>query len=139
MITQNLIAEVIDNQNLAWIKKESGVRRQKLSKIKIHDNFVCVITGLGKELFYFNEKNECDFIVFENGKIQEAVQVCYEINEDNLKREIAGLNEALNFFGLKKGLIITFNQSDVYRMENKEIKLVPMRELDSSIFLVRKK
>lgn len=84
---------------------------------------------LGKELFYFSEKNECDFVVFEKGKIQEAVQVCYEINEDNLKREIAGLIEALDFFGLKKGTIITLNQEDIYQVENKEITLLPVRKL----------
>ena len=83
----------------------------------------------GKELSYFNEKKECDFIVSEKGKIEEAVQVCYEINEDNLKREIEGLSDALDFFGMKKGTVITFNQSDVYRIDNKEITLLPVREL----------
>jgi predicted AAA+ superfamily ATPase len=111
----------IFSHNSITFTEENGRRLENL--VYLH------YRRLGKELFYFNEKNECDFIVFENGKIQEAVQVCYEINEDNLKREIAGLNEALNFLGLKKGLIITFNQSDVYRMENKEIKIVPVREL----------
>lgn len=83
----------------------------------------------GKELFYFSEKKECDFIIFEKGKIREAVQVCYEVNVDNLKREITGLVEALDFFGLKKGKIITFKQSDVYQVDDKEITLVPVRRL----------
>lgn len=83
----------------------------------------------GKELFYFHEKKECDFVVFENGKISEAVQVCHKVNEDNLRREIAGLIEALDFFGLEKGTIVTFNQADVYLVDGKEIKLVPVREL----------
>ncbi|MFT4092765.1 MAG: ATP-binding protein [Niabella sp.] len=84
---------------------------------------------LGKELFYFSEKKECDFIVSEKGKIQEAVQVCYEVNEDNLEREIAGLTEALDFFKLKKGTIVTLNQQDVYHVKNKEITLLPVRKL----------
>jgi len=83
----------------------------------------------GKELFYFNETTECDFVVFENGKISEAVQVCHEVNEDNLQREITGLTEALDFFGLNKGTIVTFNQSDVYQVNNKEITLLPVRQL----------
>ncbi len=82
----------------------------------------------GKELSYFNEKKECDFIVSEKGKVVEAVQVCYEINEDNLKRETEGLSEALGFFGMEKGTIITFNQSDVYHLDNKKITLLPVRE-----------
>ena len=44
-----------------------------------------------KELFYFKEKNECDFIIKEKGKITQAIQVCYELNEDNNEREINGL------------------------------------------------
>lgn len=65
---------------------------------------------LGKELFYFNEKKECDFVVFEKGRIEGAVQVCYETNADNLNRKIDGLVEALDFFELKKGTIATYNQ-----------------------------
>lgn len=84
---------------------------------------------LGKELFYFNEKSECDFVVFNRGKIQEAVQVCYEVNEDNLNREVAGLVEALDFFGLEKGIIVTLTQKDRYNVQNKEIELLPVREL----------
>jgi len=83
---------------------------------------------LGREVFYFNEKKECDFIVFEKGKVKEAVQVCYEINADNLKRETEGLEEALAFFGLKEGTIITFNQEDEYARKNKIIRLVPIHK-----------
>lgn len=83
----------------------------------------------GKELYYFSEKKECDFIVFDKGKVEVAVQVCYEINEDNLKRELSGLAEALDFFGLKTGSIITFNQDDVYHVDDKVITLVPVRRL----------
>ncbi len=82
----------------------------------------------GKELFYFSEKKECDFIVFEKGKVKEAVQVCHELNEDNLKREIEGLTEALDFFGLKQGTIVTFDQADYYQVDDKEIALIPVRE-----------
>lgn len=85
----------------------------------------------GMEIFYFKEKKECDFIVFKKNKVQEAVQVCYEINPDNLNREIAGLTEALKFFNLKKGKIITFTQSDTFHHEGKEICLIPVREIYS--------
>lgn len=84
---------------------------------------------LGKELFYFQEKKECDFIIFEKGKIQEVVQVCYDVNADNLNREIDGLAEALDFFKLKTGTIITYNQSDVYHVKDKTVTLRPIREI----------
>ncbi len=83
----------------------------------------------GKELYYFHEQKECDFVVFEKGKIAEAVQVCHQVNEDNLQREIDGLIEALDFFELKEGSIITFNQFDTYQVDDKTIRLIPVREL----------
>ncbi|MFW6282692.1 MAG: ATP-binding protein, partial [Minisyncoccales bacterium] len=60
------------------------------------------------EIFYFKEKRECDFIIKEKNKIKTAIQVCYELNEENPERETNGLLEALEKFGLKKGLILTF-------------------------------
>jgi ABC-type uncharacterized transport system substrate-binding protein len=40
----------------------------------------------------------------------QAIQVCYQANEDNKKREIDGLTETLEKFGLTNGLIIIFDQ-----------------------------
>ena len=65
-----------------------------------------------KEIYYFTEQSECDFIVFQAGKPSEIIQVCYELTPDNLNRELNGLYEALTFFDSKKGYIITLNQSD---------------------------
>ncbi|WP_114792274.1 ATP-binding protein [Niabella yanshanensis] len=83
----------------------------------------------GKEITYFSEKKECDFIISEKGKVKSAVQVCYEITQDNLQREIDGLMEALRFLKLKKGSIITLKQSDVYHVDGKEIELIPVSQL----------
>ncbi|MRX46087.1 ATP-binding protein [Pedobacter puniceum] len=83
----------------------------------------------GKKLYYFREKGECDFLVFEKQKCIKAVQVCYEITSDNLNRECNGLLEALLFFGLEEGFIITFNQKDTFIKEGKTIYLLPIQEL----------
>jgi predicted AAA+ superfamily ATPase len=81
----------------------------------------------GKNIFYFNENGgECDFVVFSNAQIESAIQVCYEMNLENEKREIFGLLEAMKFFELSKGYILTFNQSDVIITEGKRIELVPV-------------
>ncbi len=77
-----------------------------------------------KNLFYFKEKNECDFIV-KDKKIM-AIQVCYDLNEDNKKRELGGLLEAMRELKLKNGLILTFNQEDKLKMDNKEILVKPV-------------
>jgi len=83
----------------------------------------------GKESFYFQEKQgECDFVVFKNGKFELAVQVCYELRPENSMREKNGLNEALDFFGSDKGIILTFNQKDTYIRNGKKIEIRPVWE-----------
>lgn len=51
-------------------------------------------------------------LVFAGGKAVEAVQACFDLNPDNLDREINGLVEALKVLKLKKGRIVTLNQRD---------------------------
>lgn len=46
MITQSVIAEVVDSQNELWFKKENGVLREKLQEIKIYEGFANIITGI---------------------------------------------------------------------------------------------
>lgn len=79
-----------------------------------------------KKIFYYNEnQKECDFVVFVNNKIETAIQVCAEINVGNRIREVRGLIDALNFFNIEKGLIITDNQEDKIIIENKKIEVLP--------------
>lgn len=80
------------------------------------------------EIFYFSEKHECDFVVFEKNKPQELYQVCWELNSDNLDRELNGLKEAADFFNLHRGSIITYNQSDKFETEGKVITAIPFYE-----------
>ncbi|MEW5897486.1 MAG: ATP-binding protein [Nanoarchaeota archaeon] len=65
-----------------------------------------------RDIFFFKEKRECDFLVKEKNKAKEAIQVCWEINSDNQEREISGIKEAMEKTNLSKGTIITFNQED---------------------------
>jgi len=76
------------------------------------------------EIFYFAEKKECDFVVFKNSKIQSVIQVCYEINATNKHREIEGLTQAMDFFQLPTGYIITFDQQDTMTDAGKKIEIV---------------
>ncbi|MFW6352460.1 MAG: ATP-binding protein, partial [Bacteroidota bacterium] len=54
------------------------------------------------EIFYFNEGKECDFIVFSRGKIKDIIQVCYQVDQSNMEREIAGAMQAMEFFNHHK-------------------------------------
>jgi hypothetical protein len=48
------------------------------------------------------------------------------IYDMNMKREIHGLKSALDFFGLKEGVILTYNQTDLFEIEGVSIKLTPV-------------
>ncbi len=80
-----------------------------------------------KNIFYLkNNKTECDFLITKRNKIFEAIQVTYELNEKNQKRELNGLINALNQFNLKKGLILTYNQEKKIIKQNKKITIKPV-------------
>lgn len=68
-----------------------------------------------KNIFYYkDDTSECDFLIKKNERIVYAVQVCWHLTEDNLKREIAGLANAMKTTNCQKSLIVTFNQEDSF-------------------------
>ena len=79
-----------------------------------------------KDIFYFQEKNECDFIIKERESIIKAIQVCYKIDEANKEREINGLISAMLKFKLKEGLILTYDQEDEFNIKGKKIIIKPV-------------
>ena len=76
------------------------------------------------QLFFYRENKECDFVVFDKDKCKMLIQVCEEIHSDNKDRELAGLNETMNFFKLKEGYIVTKKQNDVIKTDGKVIRLI---------------
>jgi len=79
-----------------------------------------------KEIYYFKDKGECDFIVKEAQDILHIIQVCTEINPDNKAREVNGLLAALTFFSKTEGLILTLNQEDVLMINDVKVRLLPV-------------
>ncbi len=79
-----------------------------------------------KEIFYFQENKECDFIIKEREKVIQAIQVCYNFNNENQEREVKGLLEAMEELKLKEGLILTYNQEDKLEVEGKKIIVKPV-------------
>ena len=41
-------------------------------------------------VFYFSEAKECDFVIQRGDQIEELVQVCWELEETNIEREVGG-------------------------------------------------
>ncbi|MEI6435817.1 MAG: ATP-binding protein [Bacteroidota bacterium] len=77
-------------------------------------------------IFYYSGKRECDFITMDNKKIGSAYQVCWELNEKNLKLETEGIVEALDHVGLKTGRILTYEQEDELIAGDKTITITPV-------------
>ena len=75
---------------------------------KLYENIVFIeLKRRGKEIYYWKNKHECDFLIKEGEIIKEVIQVCFELTEENKEREINGINEAMEVFKLKQGLMIT--------------------------------
>jgi predicted AAA+ superfamily ATPase len=133
-------------QKFSWSAKSISVNPRKVYAIdnglinanslsfskdkgRILENAVYIyLRNNGVKMYYFKEKNECDFVLFDKEKCTKALQVCYEINGDNKTREINGLLEAMLFFNLNEGFIITQNQKDTLKIEEKTIYLIPAFE-----------
>ncbi len=79
-----------------------------------------------KEVYYFSEKNECDFIIKDAARATQAIQVCYNLNKEDKEREVNGLLQAMNKFKLKEGKIITFDQDEELSVEGKTIQVIPV-------------
>ena len=76
---------------------------------------------LNKSLFFYNKGFECDFIIQNDDNTLEAIQVCYELNEQNEKREISSLKKIEKILQITKKTVITYNQEKYID----EIKVVP--------------
>ena len=80
----------------------------------------------GNEVFYFSDKKECDFVIRQGFNITQAIQVVYNLHKENINRELAGLQEAIEKFNLKKGLLLVVeNQIDMHEIPD-NIEVLPV-------------
>ncbi len=85
-----------------------------------------------KQVFYYKDKGECDFVVQEKERIVAAVQACHTVNDENFQREYDGLVGAMLALGLSEGTIVTFGQSDTFEQDGMTIKMTPITEFLNS-------
>lgn len=75
------------------------------------------------DIFYNNDTNECDFIIHSDIKSQSrAVQVCYQLDNENIKREVNGLINAMKKYDIPNGIIITYDDEQTL---DASIKAIP--------------
>ncbi len=83
------------------------------------------------DIYYWKDKRgrEVDFLIRKGLKIESAIQVCSDPNDERTaRREIAALESAMQEYDLKEGLIITMNDTGTLKRERGAITLVPIHE-----------
>lgn len=81
----------------------------------------------GKKILYYSNNFECDFLLAENEKVCEAIQVCFDINDvDTKNREEKGLINVCRKFQLKRGLILTIYDEQKYTVDGITIEIMPV-------------
>lgn len=81
---------------------------------------------LNYSIYYYQEKLECDFLVYYKGKIIQAIQVVDKLTVNNKKREVAGLLAAMEKHKLTEGFILTNDYSGIENIEGKKIICEPV-------------
>ena len=79
-----------------------------------------------RRMFYFKERNECDFVVQEGAKARAAWQVCWEVNARNESREVRGLLDAMRTLDLRHGGILTYDQEGTRKSDGHKVRLIPV-------------
>jgi predicted AAA+ superfamily ATPase len=80
-----------------------------------------------KQVFYFRNERECDFVIKEKDgqKISAAIQVSVCFGGPAVReREILGLMETLDKYGLEEGLILTMDDEETVKVEGKSGKKI---------------
>ena len=78
--------------------------------------------------YHAPDGRECDFLLERQDGTYEAVQVAYDLSDDNRNREFSGLLAALSRFNLRQGTIVTAGQKDSANLDGCEINIVPATE-----------
>ena len=81
----------------------------------------------GKEIYFHKDKKECDFLIREENKITQAIQVTTSLSNPKVKdREVSGLLEAMQAHNLTTGLILTENDQTTLTVDNYKIDIIPI-------------
>ena len=94
---------------------------------KYLENIVAIeLYRRGDEMYYYKQRNECDFIIKKGTKPYTAIQVCWELHLIKQKREVRGLAEAMQQLKIKQGIILTYNQDSELKVNNQIVQVLPV-------------
>ena len=78
-----------------------------------------------KDISYFDDDGECDFILRNRHAVTAAVQACIRLTDEDRDREIEGLLKAMDALSLSSGTIVTEDQRDRLVFGKRRIDIVP--------------
>ncbi|MBK8806248.1 MAG: ATP-binding protein [Bacteroidales bacterium] len=97
------------------------------NKGRLMENLVFVeLKRRRKEIFYYSGKYECDFVIRQGIEITEAIQVVYNLNEENEKRELAGLKLAMSDLHIQKGIVLYYEKDSKITINDDTIEMLPL-------------
>lgn len=141
---QNIyLALILHRYDKSLVNKELGEKKiysidiglNNATEFKFSDNIgkslenavFLELKRLSCEIFYYRDQHsECDFIISDNGRIVEALQVCYDLSDtETKKREVKGLLTTCKNFELDSGTIISYDSEDEFIQNGINIKIIP--------------
>lgn len=97
---------------------------------RLYENLVFVeLKRRQRDLYYYRDKSgkEVDFVIREERKVKECIQVSYDVEEEKtFKRETGNLLKAMDEFKLKKGILVTGNREDKMEISGKTVEFIPL-------------
>ena len=83
---------------------------------------------VNENIFYWKEQTgrEVDFIIRRKNRVEQLIQVCYELTPENEKREIMSLVKASSKLNCGKLLVVTWDQEEKIEKGGRRIKIIPL-------------
>ncbi len=113
---------IIDTGLLSAIEFSTSANSGKLLENLVFLEFL----KAGKEIFFFRNQYECDFIIKEDNKLT-PYQVAWDLSDENTReRELKGLSEACNYLNNNTGIILCFDYEEEIYYNGLTIQVTPV-------------
>ena len=117
---------MMDQRENAFAGENLGHRLETI--VAVHLMRKCKMEG--RDVYYLNDRSgECDFVVCKGNKVEQCIQVSYDISaEKTRKREIGGLLLAARQTLCENLLLLTDHESDQIQQDGHTIAVQPVYE-----------
>ena len=83
-----------------------------------------------RDIFYFDDGGECDFVCMEHHLPRVAVQACVKLTKEDSGREKEGLAAAMRRFSFNEGFIVTKSQREDIKVDEGVLHVVPFSDFE---------